>query len=39
MKKPENLEFKLLMKNIKRNKNMIDNKIKARQENKLKREE
>ena len=39
MKKPENLEFKLLMKNIKRNQNIIENKNKARLEYKLKREE
>ena len=39
MKKPENLEFKLLMKNIKKNRNIIENRIKTRQEFKLKREE
>ena len=39
MKKPENLEFKLLMKNIKRNRNIIENRIKTRQEFKIKREE
>ena len=39
MKKPENLEFKLLMKNIKKNRNIIENRIKTRQELKLKREE
>ena len=39
MKKPENLEFKLLMKNIKKNRNIIENRIKTRQEFKLKKEE
>ena len=39
MKKPENLEFKLLMKNIKKNRNIIENRIKTREEFKLKREE
>ena len=39
MKKPENLEFKLLMKNIKKNRNIIENRIKTRQEFKLRREE
>ena len=38
MKKPENLEFKLLMKNIKKNRNIIENRNKARQEYKLRRE-
>ena len=39
MKKPENLEFKLLMKNIKKNRNIIENRNKTRQEFKLKREQ
>ena len=39
MKKPENLEFKLLMKNIKRNRNIIENRNKTRQEFKQKRDE
>ena len=39
MKKPENLEFKLLMKNIKKNRNIIENRIKTKQEFKLKKEE
>ena len=38
MKKPENLEFKLLMKNIKKNRNIIENRNKTRQEYKLRRE-
>ena len=39
MKKPENLEFKLLMKNIKKNKNIIENRNKAREELRAKKEE
>ena len=39
MKKPENLEFKLLMKNIKKNKNIIENRTKTREELRAKKEE
>ena len=39
MKKDENLEFKLIMKNIKKNRNIIENRIKTREEYKMKREE